>query len=77
MVRSDAEFFLCPKCFTVGRKSGPCPNCGASVLHCKPGDPDDPCRKPLMDARGEVRTRAPLWWLIKNIPELARFYESK
>lgn len=76
MTPEEAEFFLCPNCFSPGRSAGPCENCGTQVLHCRPGEADDPCRKPLMNALGEVKTRAPLWWLQKNLPALAKYYDS-
>jgi hypothetical protein len=37
--------------------------------------PDDPCRRPLMDAAGQVRTRAPLWWLRLRVGPLLEFLE--
>ena len=58
-------------------KYSDCPTCGDPLLTCRPGDPDDPCRKPLMDAQGRIRTRAPLWWLRHSVKELARRFESK
>lgn len=77
MTLPEAEFYLCPNCFTPGRAPGACENCGSTVLHCRPGDADDPCRKPLLNAAGDLKTRAPLWWLKHNIPALAKYYESE
>jgi hypothetical protein len=64
------NIYLCPNCFTPADASGACLQCGAEVLECKPGDPDDPCRRPLMDSRGRVQTRAPLWWLQRTVTNL-------
>lgn len=64
------EFYLCPNCYTAGEEPGPCPMCGHGLLGCRPGDPDDPCRKPLIDTAGRVRSRAPRWWLEKRLPTL-------
>ncbi len=30
-----------------------------------------------MDAVGQVRTRAPLWWLRQTVPALARYWERR
>jgi hypothetical protein len=63
-------FFLCPNCYTAGEAAGACPVCEHEMLSCRPGDPDDPCRKPLIDSAGQIRTRAPRWWLEKRLPAL-------
>lgn len=68
---SDAVY-LCARCLLAGDAPGPCPRCGQERLTCRPGDPDDPCRKPLIDSAGEVRTRAPLWWLKNTVAPLIR-----
>lgn len=72
-----AEFYLCPNCLNPGVRAGECEVCGSIMLHCRPGDPDDPCRRPVIDSKGRVQTRAPLWWLQKNIPDLARYYKDE
>ena len=61
------QVYLCARCLLAGDAPGPCPRCGQDRLTCRPGDPDDPCRRPWIDARGEVRTRAPLWWLKQTV----------
>jgi hypothetical protein len=71
------QLYLCPRCLLSGDSSGPCPRCGGERLTCRPGDPDDPCRRPLIDAEGQVRTRAPLWWLRYTVGPLAGFWESQ
>jgi hypothetical protein len=63
---------LCPNCLTPAVEPGPCHVCGHERLVCRPGDPDDPCRKPLMTANGRIKTQAPLWWLLKTVGPLAR-----
>lgn len=57
------RLFVCPRCVTPAGEPGPCTNCGAERVECAPGDAHDPCRKPLMTGSGQVKTRAPLWWL--------------
>jgi len=71
------ELHLCPRCLLSGEAPGPCPRCGGQRLTCRPGDPDDPCRRPLIDAEGQVRTRAPLWWLRHTVGRLASFWEAQ
>jgi hypothetical protein len=68
------RIYLCPSCLTPADSGGPCRNCGETVIECKPGDPDDPCRRPLIDDQGRVRTRAPLWWVrqLTDYLEVAR-----
>jgi hypothetical protein len=66
----DDEIYLCPNCFTPGDKPGACPECGTMRVGCRPGDPDDPSRKPIIDENGHVRTRAPLWWLRYTVSQL-------
>ena len=63
--------YLCPRCLTPASEPGPCLNDGTERLTCKPGDPDDPCRKPLIDGAGQLRSQAPLWWLRFSVAALA------
>lgn len=65
------QVYLCPRCMLAGDSPEPCPRCGGERLTCRPGDPDDPCRRPLIDSNGRVRTRAPLWWLRLTVRDLA------
>ena len=65
------QVYLCANCMLPGDSPGPCPRCGRERLTCRPGDPDDPCRRPWIDAQGQVRTRAPLWWLKQTVGSLA------
>jgi hypothetical protein len=73
----QVQLYLCPRCLLPGESPGPCPRCGGPRLTCRPGDPDDPCRRPLIDPQGQVRTRAPLWWLQQTMRPLARFWEGQ
>jgi hypothetical protein len=72
----EVSIYLCQRCFTPAREGGACANCGAEVIGCRPGDPDDPCRKPLMNNKGEVLSRAPMWWLSYRIPELLAYFDE-
>jgi len=64
------QVYLCPKCFEAQSKPGKCPHDGADLLSCRPGDPDDPCRRPLMNRQGKVLSRAPVWWLHYSVQDL-------
>lgn len=70
------QVYLCPRCLSAEDAPGICPRCGEDRLGCRPGDPDDPCRRPIMDARGQVRTRAPLWWLRAGRAPLPSWLEA-
>ena len=73
MGRMSAEpslLFVCPNCFSVDARPGTCPDCQRERVACDPGDPDNPCRQPPMDAQGNLQSRAPLWWLARSIPYL-------
>lgn len=66
------EVYVCVRCLIPAGEGGTCPHCGGKRVGCRPGSVDDPCRQPLMDKRGQVRTRAPIWWLDKTVPDLIR-----
>jgi hypothetical protein len=70
MTTESRIVYVCPNCFTMDQESGPCPTCGRERIECDPGDPDNPSRKPLMDAQGQLQSRAPLWWLAQSVPHL-------
>jgi hypothetical protein len=71
------EIYLCPQCLEAQVSPGDCPNDGSELLTCKPGDPDDPCRRPLMDAKGQIKTRAPAWWLKYTVKDLMNLIEEE
>jgi hypothetical protein len=62
--------YVCPNCFSTDTAPGGCPDCQRARVECDPGDSDNPCRKPPMDAKGNMTSRAPLWWLAKSVPHL-------
>ncbi len=67
-----AVVYLCRRCFSAAEAPGVCPACGLPRVACDPGAPDNPCRKPPMDADGRLQSRAPLWWLLRGAPYLRR-----
>ena len=63
---NEVRLFICQNCFNAVDAEDahqPCAVCGHEFIECRPGDPDDPCRKPLMDADGDLITHAPQWWV--------------
>jgi len=74
--RELTQVYLCPCCLLAGDVPGACPQCGGGRLFCRPGPPDDPSRRPLIDAQGRVRTRAPLWWLRYSVARLTEVVEQ-
>jgi len=76
---SDEAFrlYVCPCCFTADLAPGVCSECGHTRAECDPGDPNNPCRKPPMDAAGNITSRAPLWWLMRSAPYLRKKIEQQ
>jgi len=68
--------YVCPKHMEPSEKPGPCPICGRERVMCQPGEADDPCRKPLISPTGEIRSRAPLWWLVRRVAWIAELRET-
>ena len=66
------KVYLCPQCFEAQSEPGLCPKDGSELLSCRPGDPDDPCRRPLIDTKGKIVARAPIWWLRYSVQDLIR-----
>jgi hypothetical protein len=70
------EVFMCPRCLVAKSESGTCPQCSANLIKCEPGAQDDPCRRPLMSASGQVLSRAPVWWLRNTANPLGTIVED-
>lgn len=64
--------YCCTRCTTAAGEPGTCDLCGGLRVECRTGMADDPSRRPLMDAGGNVVTRAPIWWLRHTIPTLVK-----
>lgn len=71
-INSEIIVYLCPTHLISAGQPGMCPKCDQEMVGCRPGDPDDPCRRPLMDQRGHILTRAPLWWLQYSVSALTQ-----
>jgi hypothetical protein len=76
MAESKEQIYLCPKCLKAQDMPGVCPRDGTELLTCQPGHPDDPCRRPLIDAKGRVVSRAPIWWLRYTVRNLINHLED-
>ena len=67
--------YICPHCMHCEESAGPCGRCGTVVVECEAGPTDDRMRRPIIDQRGNVRTRAPQWWLRKRVGKLVKYFE--
>jgi hypothetical protein len=69
-VSEDIVVYVCRRCTTSAGEGGTCVYCGGERVACEPGDVGDPIRRPIIDEKGNVLTRAPIWWLQFTIPKL-------
>ncbi len=75
---NEPRIYMCPRHLVPQLGPGKCPqDCALELIECLPGDPDDPCRRPLVDENGSIKTRAPLWWLRHSVSELWPFIKPK
>lgn len=70
MMTEEVVIYVCRRCTASAGEPGKCQFCGGEKVACRPGNDDDPLRRPLIDAEGNVLTRAPRWWLLQITPEL-------
>ena len=54
-------FYLCPICFEVSEFE--CEHHGRPMVRCDAGQPGDERRKPIINGGGNLKTRAPRWFL--------------
>lgn len=57
----SALFYICPTCFTASKEDCFCH--GHQMAECPRLDATDDRRKPPVDSRGHLRSRAPIWFL--------------
>lgn len=69
-MNDEMVVYVCTRCTASAGEPGKCEYCGGQKVACRPGEDDDPIRRPLIDADGNVLTRAPIWWLIYTVPGL-------
>lgn len=70
MNSSVGVLHVCKRCLTPSGEPDPCRYCGGQKVACRTGAEGDPLRRPRMDWRGKVITRAPIWWLNYTVPDL-------
>ena len=58
--RQEGEFYICPTCFRVSLRVEECH--GAVMVCCNVPDQLDERRRPDVDAKGRMRSRAPRWF---------------
>lgn len=66
--RPATQFFICPICFSVGETPRVCH--GQWMIACSASNPED-C-KPLMDDDGELKGRAPRWFVEAALQRLTQ-----
>lgn len=64
MAEKHRIIYICQECFTMAGEARQC--CGLEMIRIDAGIPGDTRSKPLMDAQGNLKTRAPLWWVERN-----------
>lgn len=77
MEDASNKIYLCSRCLIAGDAPGICQRCGQELIVCQPGSCEDPQRRPLIDGQGNVRSRAPIWWLRHTLGSLILRYEEK
>lgn len=53
--------YICPECFTIAENLREC--CEHNMIRVDAGVPGDERSKPLIDEGGNLKTRAPVWWV--------------
>ncbi len=71
-MNTNAIFYLCPYCFEVSEVAGD--HHGHRMLRCNAGESGDERRKPVIDECGNLKSRAPRWFLeaIGSLPATPR-----
>jgi hypothetical protein len=60
-MRRDCNFYLCPTCFTTAETQHECH--GHVMIYCGDLQPGDERLKPVFDKEGNLKSRAPRWFL--------------
>ena len=66
----EREFFLCPKCFHVAQASEE--HHQRSMFHYSGYRLGDEHIKPLQDGAGNLKSRAPRWFIAQQWPHVLR-----
>ena len=60
-MNADYIFYLCPICFEVSESERE--HHGRVMVRCDAGEPGDERRKPVINGGGNLKSRAPRWFL--------------
>ncbi|HCB50162.1 MAG: hypothetical protein AMJ56_15710 [Anaerolineae bacterium SG8_19] len=60
-MRKDCEFYICPICFATSEEAGEHHN--HEMVFCKQLPIGHVQLKPIIDLEGDLKTRAPRWFL--------------
>ena len=60
-MRECVQFYICPVCFIVSEKPGY--HHERRMIHCEELPIGDDRLKPVIDAKGDLRSHAPRWFL--------------
>lgn len=60
-MNEQCSFYICATCFATDESPRECH--GLPMIHCGELKPGDERLKPLTDANGELKGRAPRWFL--------------
>jgi hypothetical protein len=63
MMNLECDFYICATCFNVSEKPMACHD--QLMIHCRNFQPGDPRLKPLIDNDGNLKSRAPRWFVEK------------
>ena len=61
MIDRECSFYICPTCFETDEYGRVCHE--KPMIFCGDLKPGDERLKPLLDAEGNLKTRAPRWFL--------------
>lgn len=64
MTEEHRIIYICPECFMIAEDPRNC--CEHEMTRIDAGAPGDERSKPLMDEQGELKTRAPVWWVERH-----------
>jgi hypothetical protein len=74
-MRKDCEFYICPICFKTSDEPGT--HHEHEMIFCKSLPLGDDQLKPIRDLRGDLKSRAPRWFLEAVWDEANIDYGSK
>jgi hypothetical protein len=61
--------FICEEHLSASGVEALCPVCKRPMLRCDAGLPGSERSRPLFDEQGQIRSRAPRWWLERHVEQ--------